>query len=343
MENASGATKCSSEVEQSSRWLFSAIDRSLPLPVALQLRGLVEYGIAIGSLREGQRLPSVRDCAERAGLSPMTVAAVYRELRAAGLIATRPGAGSAVARLAGDSAARIDAMRALHGRIDGLLAHASTLGLRPAEVANAVATRAAASAALPRPLTVLMVGVFAVATRHYAAHLATMLPEGTTVTATTIDALRGSPPGRADAVATLAHRRSEVAALIGPAAPVVGLTLLPAEETRARLARIDPGARLVMVSLFADFVPIMRAGALRYAPDVADTAMGLLGDPATEALLARADVVVHATGAEAVRASLRPGCEAFEFRHVPNPQSVRETLLPLLDSLRWATPKEPAA
>lgn len=273
----------------------------------------------------------------------MTVAAVYRSLRAAGLIDTRAGSGSHIARLAGNSAARIDAMRALHARIDGLLSHAAALGLTPAEVADAVATRAAAGAPAVRPLSLLMVGVFADATRRYAAHLEAMLPENVRLAATTVEALRTGPTPPADAVATLAHRRSEVAALVGPGIPVVGLTLLPSEETRARLARIDPAARLVMVSLFADFVPIMRAGALRYAPDVTETAIGLLDDPATDALLARADVVLHATGAEAVRERLRPGCAAFEFRHVPNPGSVRETLLPLLESLRWAVPKQPAA
>ncbi len=323
-------------------WLAAAIDRSLPLPVAQQLRGLVEYGIAVGLLQEGQRLPSVRDCAEAAGLSPMTVAAVWRDLRVAGLIATRPGAGAYVARLAGDSAARIDVMRRLHGRVDALLAEAAALGLDAGEVAKAVAARAAAPAAW-RPLTVLMVGVFEAATRRYAEHLAALLPEGVRVAAATIDALRaGAAAPAADVVVTLPHRRAEVAALVAPA-PALGVTLLPSEETRARLARIDPGARLVMVSLYGDFAPIMRAGARRYAPDVTRAAICLLDDPAAAALLAQADVVVYATGADAVTARLRPGCEAFEFRHAPNPRSVRETLLPLIDSLRLAPQKEPAA
>ena len=65
------------------------LDRSLPVPLGLQLRGLVEYGIACGEFRPGDRLPSVRDLAEEVGVAPMTVSQVYRDLKAAGLIEGR--------------------------------------------------------------------------------------------------------------------------------------------------------------------------------------------------------------------------------------------------------------
>ena len=38
-----------------------AVDHSLPVALGVQLRGLIEYGVACGQLMPGDRLPSVRD------------------------------------------------------------------------------------------------------------------------------------------------------------------------------------------------------------------------------------------------------------------------------------------
>ena len=53
--------------------LAGSLDRALPVPLGTQLRGLIEFGIALGELPAGQRLPSVRELAERANIAPMTV------------------------------------------------------------------------------------------------------------------------------------------------------------------------------------------------------------------------------------------------------------------------------
>jgi hypothetical protein len=37
--------------------LAGALDRSLPVPLGVQLRGLIEFGIALGELPAGRRLP----------------------------------------------------------------------------------------------------------------------------------------------------------------------------------------------------------------------------------------------------------------------------------------------
>ena len=50
----------------------------------------VERAIREGALSPGQRLPAIRDVADRSGLSPTTVAAAYRLLRERGLIDTHP-------------------------------------------------------------------------------------------------------------------------------------------------------------------------------------------------------------------------------------------------------------
>ena len=66
--------------------LAGSLDRSLPVPLGTQLRGLIEFGIALGELPAGQRLPPVRELAAHAGIAPMPVSSVYRELRLSGIV-----------------------------------------------------------------------------------------------------------------------------------------------------------------------------------------------------------------------------------------------------------------
>src|SRR5215217_7475489 len=100
--------------------LSSALDRSLPVPLGVQLRGLIEYGIACGELVAGMQLPPVRELAEAGGIAPMTVSGVYRDMRAAGLIVTRPGAGTFVAKPSRDANHRAGSMKRIEERMDAL-------------------------------------------------------------------------------------------------------------------------------------------------------------------------------------------------------------------------------
>jgi len=72
------------------------IDRTLAIPVGVQLRGQIEYGIAGGEILRGSRLPSVRELAQDLGVAHMTVVQVYKDLLALGLIVTYPGRGTFV-------------------------------------------------------------------------------------------------------------------------------------------------------------------------------------------------------------------------------------------------------
>ena len=69
------------QVTALSAWPF-VIDRRLNVPLGVQLRGQMEYGIAGGELPRGSRLPSVRELSHDLGLAHMTVAQVYKELLA---------------------------------------------------------------------------------------------------------------------------------------------------------------------------------------------------------------------------------------------------------------------
>jgi GntR family transcriptional regulator len=68
--------------------------------VSDQIRGLV----TTGQLASGERLPSVRQLASDLGLAPGTVAKAYKGLEAEGVLETRTGSGTRVARTASASA-----------------------------------------------------------------------------------------------------------------------------------------------------------------------------------------------------------------------------------------------
>ena len=96
-------------------------------PPYAQLRDAIRQRIEHGELLAGDRLPTVRSCAEQLGLAPNTVARAYRELEAAGWISGRGRAGTFVADELPDADADADTDRDAH------LAAAAEVYLRRAE------------------------------------------------------------------------------------------------------------------------------------------------------------------------------------------------------------------
>jgi GntR family transcriptional regulator len=62
----------------------------------LQLVQQVRRAVRLGLLREGDRLPTVKEVVGRLAINPNTVLKAYRELEHAGLASARPGVGTFV-------------------------------------------------------------------------------------------------------------------------------------------------------------------------------------------------------------------------------------------------------
>ena len=75
------------------------IDNALNRPVYQQIMDQVKRDIAVGTLKKGEKLPTVRELAAQLVLNPNTIAKAYRQLERDGIILTRPGAGTYVAKL----------------------------------------------------------------------------------------------------------------------------------------------------------------------------------------------------------------------------------------------------
>lgn len=72
------------------------INSADPTPLYAQLTRAIQFAIAIGKLRIGDQLPTVRQMAVDLRINANTVARVYTELERTGIVETRRGVGTFV-------------------------------------------------------------------------------------------------------------------------------------------------------------------------------------------------------------------------------------------------------
>jgi DNA-binding transcriptional regulator YhcF (GntR family) len=304
------------------------------VPLGVQLRGLIEYGITCGELLPGARLPSVRELADELGVAPMTVSQVYRELRDGGLIEARSGLGTFVTASGGPAVGADPRLAALQRQLDGMIEDAQALGLGAGELATMITARfSRRSDVSGGQRRLVIVGLFAEATKGYARAIALRLEGLASVVPITVDALERTDGRtlceRADLVVTFANQRRLVAARL-PAAQIMTISFIPSEETRRALAGIDPLARLGVISRVPEFLSIMKRNVHRFAPHVRSVRAAVVETEALDPVLSWSDVVVLATGAENVAARLRAGQRAIAYRHIPDPGDVDRLAASLL-------------
>ena len=73
--------------------MIPAVNIHSSVAVYVQIENEVQFAIASGKLRGGDRLPSVRELSESVGVNFNTVAKAYRDLEVMGLVYTRRGMG----------------------------------------------------------------------------------------------------------------------------------------------------------------------------------------------------------------------------------------------------------
>jgi GntR family transcriptional regulator len=325
--------------EQTLARIAAAIDPQSSVPVSVQLRGALEYGIAMGDIPPNTRLPSVRRLAASLNLSPVTVSGVYAVLQERGHVEGRVGSGTFVADRAPPTPSQAQRLVAFERQIAELVSAGQALGLSRQDVAFRVSVATPAPA---NPVRILLLGTFRDATAAYAEDLRPYLADGDTVTAWSIDQSEEDAPPRADLI-FCPHTLLTEAAQLFPGLPVVGMTLIPNEATRIALASIPPDADVAVVSFFDDFLSVMKSGIARFAPHIGRITAVPRDFDGLPDLLSRLDVLIHSTGADYLRDSLRPGQTAIEYRHTPDSHAVRSELLPAIEAARLtAGQQEPA-
>ena len=117
--------------------VLSSVDIRNSVAVYVQIEDHIQFAIASGRLKPGDRLPSVRELAERLGLNPNTVAKSYRDLEVMGLLYTRRGMGVFVNKNI-DAKCREDCRRRIIGRLHEDVAEAKASGMIPKEIIDVV-------------------------------------------------------------------------------------------------------------------------------------------------------------------------------------------------------------
>ena len=109
------------------------VDPQSGVPIYVQLVERVRHALAVGTLRPGERLPTVRALAKELAVAPNTVVKAYNELQRAGLIESRPGVGTVVV---GDleEVAREQQIEDLYRRLGVLVRDAVGLGITEDEL-----------------------------------------------------------------------------------------------------------------------------------------------------------------------------------------------------------------
>jgi GntR family transcriptional regulator len=103
------------------------LDGSSGVPPYLQLVHQVRQSLLLGYLREGDRLPTVKDVAAELVINPNTVVKAYRQLEHEGLAGGRPGQGTFIT--ATSSPVPPQAQQAMRASLEEWLRDAEAAGL----------------------------------------------------------------------------------------------------------------------------------------------------------------------------------------------------------------------
>jgi GntR family transcriptional regulator len=98
-----------------------------------QVTDQVKDAIARGTLKAGEKLPSIREMSRELGISPITVKRSYRDLEQEGYIITRAGLGSFVADV-DFGRLKADKVDEIEGELGRILKMAAGYGISAAEL-----------------------------------------------------------------------------------------------------------------------------------------------------------------------------------------------------------------
>lgn len=319
------------------------LDRAIPIPLAEQIRGQITYAISSELLTAGQALPSVRELSASLGVAPATIARVYRELARQSLVFSKPGAGTFVADIARlDGSVALQASQStLQQLAEGYVGQAVVLGHNADEIRSALLQSLDhycpdGQALRARP--VLMVGNFLPATESYAREIEGLWHDlNVAVTPVLLGELEANLGqlktllSGARLAITVPPRLQRVRTLLEPRyCRVAAVAFRASSETLRRLAAISPTQRVGIVSTYPDFLQTMVENVVAYGLPKTPPACAVLDQAdRIEDMLSQIDVLVYASGSEAVCERLPWHVEAIEYRHSPEPDSVNR-LRPLL-------------
>lgn len=283
------------------------VSRALGVPLVTQIRDQVVSAIAVGDLRAGQKLPSVRQLAEFLGINRNTVAQAYRLLENDGHVLTRAGGGTIVA---GDpDAAAPPAPEALREIVRGAFEQARSAGFAPRQLAELAYYESARLDAAPAP-RIVVIDDYRGELDFVCATIRRTLP-GSVVEPMLGSELSAADPAQlrnrladADCALVAFYCLENVRAILAEAnLPVVAAGIGPTLTSLRRIAEECVGKRVAIVCTEPDGPGYMEA-ALRRAEITFTTAPHhtYVGDERLAEILDASDIIIASQGsADTVR------------------------------------------
>ncbi len=112
-------------------WL--SINPRSGVPIYVQIVEQVKHALEVGTLRQGDPLPTVRQLASELMIAPNTIVKAYNELQDLDLIESRAGVGTVVTTSLNGSVLR-QRMNALYERLRAVVRDSAGLGIEEGEL-----------------------------------------------------------------------------------------------------------------------------------------------------------------------------------------------------------------
>jgi GntR family transcriptional regulator len=277
------------------------VSKNSHVPVYVQIEEQIRFAIATGSLRNGERLPSIRGLAQKLGVNVNTVSKVYQRLQEQGLIVTRGAKGAFVSASFREHASRGGEPGLLRQQnvdlvklVDATIADALRAGHKLAELQCVFNERIEASQSKADLPVVAFVECSETEASDYVQDLRSRFQAN--FKPVVLSDLEQDPAlvQSADLVVTTLFHLGQVKDLVGKMKQVVGVVVNTRMEVLQQLSSLPAGTRLGGVCRDEESLMTMRSF-LEYicTSDVEISICTLKDKAALEAVLSNVDALVY--------------------------------------------------
>ena len=119
--------------------MFESIDVRSSVAMYVQIEEEVLFAVAAGRLKGGDRLPSLRELAERLHVNVNTMAKAYRDLEIMGIVNTHHGMGTFISRGI-EAKCREDSRKRVVRRLHEVVSEAKAAGMTSQDIKNICST-----------------------------------------------------------------------------------------------------------------------------------------------------------------------------------------------------------
>ena len=113
--------------------MFENINIHSSVAVYVQIENCVQFAVASGHLKPGDKLPSLQEAADKTKVNLNTVAKSYRDLEVLGIVYSRRGSGVFIQNGA-EARCKANCHRRIVARLHEVTTEAKTAGMTPQEI-----------------------------------------------------------------------------------------------------------------------------------------------------------------------------------------------------------------